>query len=234
MPRLHKEKFKTRHNVFDEFTNRVLFKLISEGHLDGLESPISVGKESNIFSAHKGDIRIIIKIYRLEACDFGKMYDYIKADPRYITLKKKRREIIFAWAQREFRNIFKLREIGVRVPKPIAFKNNVLVMEFIGNNVPAPKLKDLIPKNKKEFFDKIISYMKKMHKSGYVHADLSEYNILNYNEAPVFIDFSQCTILENLNAKEYLKRDIGNICRFFNKNGLKVDVEKVTQEICAR
>jgi RIO kinase 1 len=231
MPRLHKEKFKTLHNVFDNFTNRVLFKLISQGHFSGVESPISVGKESNIFSAHKDDDRVIIKIYRLEVCDFGKMYDYIKYDPRYTGLKNKRREVILAWAQREYRNLFKIREIGVRVPKPITFKSNVLVIEFIGDTDPAPKLKDLIPKEKKEFFDKIIDNIKKMYKAGYVHADLSEFNILNHNEIPVFIDFSQCTPLDNPNAMDYLKRDILNICRFFKKHGLKIDVDEVIKKV---
>jgi len=74
-----REDFKTMHNVFDEFTNRNLFKLISQGHFRGLESPISIGKESNVFSAlTKDDRRVMVKIYRLETCDFNRMYDYIK------------------------------------------------------------------------------------------------------------------------------------------------------------
>ena len=81
------EKFKTMHNVFDDFTNRTIFKLITEGHFRGLESPISIGKESNVFSALTEDERrVIIKIYRLETCDFNRMYDYIKDDPRYFGL----------------------------------------------------------------------------------------------------------------------------------------------------
>ena len=83
MPHHPKEKFKTMHNVFDEFTNRTLFKLISEGYIEGLESPISIGKEANIFSAKRKDSsRVIVKIYRLENCDFNKMDDYIKKNPK--------------------------------------------------------------------------------------------------------------------------------------------------------
>ena len=62
MSKITKEKFKTKHNVFDDFTNRTIFKLISQGHFDGLESPIIIGKESNVFSAKKGDKNIIVKI----------------------------------------------------------------------------------------------------------------------------------------------------------------------------
>ncbi len=51
MAKVAREKFKTYQNVLDEFTIRTLFKLITQGHFDGVESPISIGKEANIFSA---------------------------------------------------------------------------------------------------------------------------------------------------------------------------------------
>ena len=113
--------------------------------------------------------------------------------------------------------------------------NNVLVMEFIGDEGDAaPKVKDAIPKNPKEFFDKVITGMQKLHKAGLVHTDLSQFNILNYNEEPVFIDMSQATILENHNAEDYLDRDIKNICTFFRKLGLDIDDEKVKQQITGK
>ena len=153
------EKFKTMHNVFDDFTNRTIFKLITEGHFRGLESPISIGKESNVFSAlTKEGKRVIVKIYRLEACDFNRMYDYIKDDPRYTGLKDKKRKVILVWVQREYRNLMNARDAQVNVPIPITFSNNVLVLEFVGKNGNiAPKLKDSIPKSKKQFFDKTSS-----------------------------------------------------------------------------
>jgi len=228
-----KDPFKTRHGVFDEFTNRTIFKLISQGHFRGLESPIDIGKESNVFSAlTKENERVIVKIYRLETCDFNKMYDYIKNDPRYSNLKRKKRKVIFAWVQREYRNLMNAREAQVNVPLPIIFSNNVLVLEFVGKGDEiAPKLKDKIPKNKKLFFDKIADYVKKLYKSGLVHADLSAFNILNFNETPVFIDMSQSTTLKHPRAEEYLERDIKNICIFFRKHGLKVEEENVLKKI---
>ncbi len=231
MPKISKEKWKVWGNVFDEFTFRTLFKLASQDHFEKIQSPISIGKESNVFSAKKGEGNIILKIYRLETSDFNRMYDYIKYDPRYINLKKQKRKIVFAWAQREYRNLIKAREAGVNVPRPIAFLNNVLCLEFIGNNEVAPKLKDKIPKNKKAFFDKTIGYVQKLYKVGLVHADLSQFNILNFNEEPVFIDFSQCTLKRNPRAEEFLERDVKNICNFFNKIGLKTDKDKVLNKI---
>ena len=240
MPKARKEKFKedrerfkTKHGVFDEFTNRTLFKLITRGHFRGLESPINVGKESNVFSALTNDnSRVIVKIYRLETCDFNIMYTYIKDDARYLNLKRKKRKVILAWVQREYRNLMNARQAQVNVPIPITFLNNVLVLEFIGKNDEiAPKLKDKIPINKKEFFDKIIDNMRKLYKSGLVHADLSAFNILNFDETPVFIDMSQATTLKHPAAEEYLQRDVRNICVFFNKIGLKVKEEEAMKRI---
>ncbi len=218
-----REEFKTWGSVFDQFTLRTLFKLSGQGHFNDLKSPVSVGKESNVFSALKGNEKIIVKIYRLETCDFNRMYDYIKYDPRF-KVKRAKRQVIFSWVQREFRNIHLAREAGVRVPTPIAFSNNVLLEEFIGDENPAPKLKDLIPKDPKKFFDETIKSIKLLYQNDLIHADLSQFNILNYNEHPVFIDFSTCTSRRDPRALEYLERDVRNICSFFKK--LKVDCDE--------
>ena len=228
-----KEPFKTKHGVFDEFTNRTVFKLITEGHFRGLESPISIGKESNVFSAlTEENKRVIVKIYRLETCDFNRMYDYIKNDPRYEKLKRNKRKIIFAWVQREYRNLMNAREAQVNVPLPITFSNNILVLEFVGKNHEiAPKLKDKVPKNKKLFFSKIIDNIRKLYKAGLVHADLSAFNILNFDESPVFIDMSQSTTLKHPQAEEYLQRDMINIFNFFKKHGLAIKKETIMKKI---
>ena len=231
-----KEEFKTWGNVFDQFTQRTIYKLITQGHFEGLESPISIGKESNVFSALKKDgTRLMIKIYRLETCDFNRMNEYIKDDPRYPNLKGGKRNTIFAWVQREYRNLLKARQANVNVPIPMAFSNNVLVLEFIGDkDIIAPKLKDDIPQNPKKFFDAVVNNMCKFYKSGFVHADLSAFNILNHNETPVFIDFSQATPLNSSRAREYLDRDVRNICIFFRKIGLKVNEEETKKKITGK
>lgn len=227
-----KEKFKTWGNVFDQFTLRNVFKLASEGHFLELKSPISIGKESNVFSATTEDGgRVIVKIYRLEACDFNRMYDYIKFDPRFVSLKPSKRRVILAWVRREYKNLLKAREGGVKVPKPLAVLHNILVEEFIGDEDAASKLKDEIPQDPEKFFLKTLDNMKKLYAAGLVHADLSHFNILNYDEMPVFIDFSQSTPLANPNAEEYLVRDVRNVCNFFRKIGLKCEDAKVLEEI---
>jgi RIO kinase 1 len=231
MSKITREKFKTKHGVFDEFTNRNLFKLITEGHFEGIIGPVSVGKESNVFSAKKGRKKLIVKIYRLETCDFNRMYDYLKFDPRYGSLKKNRRHIIFSWAQREYRNLLLAREAGIRVPTPFTLKHNIIVMEMIGDSNPAPMLKDIIPKDPEGFAKKTVGMMKKLHKAGMVHGDLSPFNILNWNEKPVFIDFSQASLKKNTRYNELLERDIRNMKRFFSRIGADLNATAVLEEL---
>lgn len=222
------------HNVFDAFTERNLFKLMSQGYIDGLESPVSIGKEGNIFTAVRAGEKRIMKIYRLSTCDFGKMYQYIRHDPRFPNLTNRRRKVVFSWAHREYRNLLKAREAGVDVPTPYAVLFNILVMEMVGTEHPAPQLKKSYPKNPKKFFDQVVIQMKKLHGAGFVHGDLSAFNILNDRERPVFIDMSQSTPLENPYAKEYLERDIRNICRFFSKLGVECSEASMRKKITGK
>ncbi len=232
MPKITREKFKTYNNVFDQFTLRNLFKLSSEGFFEDLKSTIALGKEANIFTAEKKDGElVIVKIYRLENCNFNKMFDYIKQDPRYQTLSNKKREIVFSWTQREFRNLMKAREV-IRVPSPYKVKDNIIVMEMIGDNEPTNELKNSIPNNPKKFFDELIDDITKLYKAGLVHGDLSQFNILNFNEKPVMIDFSQATTVRNPSSEELLERDIKNIVSFFNsKCGLTEDCIEILEKI---
>jgi len=233
MSKITREKFKTYNNVFDNFTMRNLFKLSSEGFYDEVVGTVALGKEANIFTAVRQDgSLVIIKIYRLENCNFNKMFDYIRQDPRYETLSSKKREIVFAWTQREFRNLLKAREC-IRVPTPYKVKDNIIVMELIGeNDVPAPQLKDALPDNPEEFFDKIIENVKKLYKVGLVHGDLSHFNILNSNEEPVFIDFSQSTVTSSRDAEDLLRRDMETLCKFFkSKCRVSYDVDEIVEKI---
>lgn len=235
MTRQSHEKFRVFGNVFDEHSNRNIYKLITEGYFDGMGSPVSVGKEANIFVGEKKEGKpVIVKIYRLQSCNFNKMYDYIKGDPRYLHLKKKRREIIFAWTQREYRNLMKAREAGVKVPTPLTFKDNIIVMEFIGDEDPSSRLSKEIPSTKaglKKFYEKTVDYMRKLHKAGLVHGDLSPFNILNYNGEPVFIDFSQSTTILHPNSIDYIRRDARNVSNFFIKHGIKTSEEEIYRKV---
>jgi len=226
-----KEAWKTYGNVFDAFALRTLFKLSSEGHFDELMGPISIGKEANLFLAKKWDGKVVVKIYRMAACDFRRMFDYIKTDQRYQGLRKQKRKIIFAWAQREYRNLLKARGGGVSVPTPIAWRDHVLVLEFIGDEQPAPRLKNCLPENPQAFCERIVENMVKLKNAGLVHGDLSPFNILNRNEKPVFIDFSQCNTLQSPLARELWERDVRNIAGYCQKMKTTITEEMIKKKV---
>jgi RIO kinase 1 len=227
-----REAWKTYGNVFDNFTIRNLQKLMGSGYFEELTTSIALGKEANVFGGETKDGSMVaVKIYRLENCNFNKMYEYISQDPRYLDLKGQRRKIIFAWTQREYRNLLKAREV-IRVPTPLTFKHNIIVMEYVTDGTAAaPQLKDVNFEEFETVFDQIIVMMKKLFEVGLVHGDLSEFNILIEGNDPVFIDFSQSTAVEAQNASELLKRDVTVLCRFFKKRGVERDVQTIYDSI---
>ncbi len=230
-----REAWKTYGNVFDAFTIRNLQKLIASGYFEELTSSIALGKEANVFGGEtKDEGMVAVKIYRLENCNFNKMYEYISQDPRYIDLKGQRRKIIFAWTQREYRNLLKAREV-IRVPTPLTFKHNIIVMETIydGDKI-APQLKNVDFEEYETVFDQIIEMIKKLFGAGLVHGDLSEFNILIEGHDPVFIDFSQSTAIDSPNAPELMRRDIEVLCRFFTKRGVERDPQEIYNAVVGK
>jgi RIO kinase 1 len=231
---LGREKFKVYNDVFDEFTIRTLQKLSSQGYFEELESSLSQGKEAHIFTASRKDgTKVIVKIYRLQNCNFNKMFSYIRTDPRFMHLKGRKRQIIFTWVQREFRNLLKAREVGVRVPTAYTSANNVIVMEYAGDEVEvAPQVKDAIIENPDEFVKDVIHQTKLLYqKAKIVHGDLSFFNILCQNQKPVIIDMSQSTQVDDPNAHEYFDRDVHNIVQLAKRIGVSLDPQEVKQEI---
>lgn len=213
----------TEGEVFEKATIKSLWKLMNDGYIDAFDFPISTGKEGNVFRAIcKGNF-IAVKIYRINTATFRSISKYLMYEPPQ-RVKKDRRSIIFAWAQKEFNNLKKLYDAGVRVPKPIAIEGNVIVMEYIGSaEKPAPLLKDAEIENAEKIFNKIKEYLHLMyHKASLVHADFSEYNVLLHEQEPVIIDVGQTVSKSNPMAMEFLIRDVKNISKFFSKF-IKVD-----------
>ena len=152
------------------------------------------------------------------------MLKYIEGDPRFKGIKRDTRLLIGIWAQKEFRNLKEASEAKVRVPRPIAVKSNVLVMEFIGKDgQSAPSLKEQPPANPERIYHVLITYLKRLYqKAKIVHGDLSEYNIMMWKGRPVIFDMSQAVSVQHPLANFMLRRDIANVNRFFSRLNVKV------------
>ena len=168
---------------------------------------------------------LAIKIYLTTSAEFKRgMIPYIEGDPRFAHVRRGTRSLVYTWAQKEFKNLQRASNVGVRVPKPIAVSKNVLIMEFIGEEgVSAPLLKEIILQKPQEIYQKLLTYVKKLYQEAkLVHADLSEYNIMVWKDEPVLFDFSQAVLLEHPMANKFLQRDLENLYRYFR--GLDVTV----------
>ncbi|MEM2974157.1 MAG: serine protein kinase RIO [Candidatus Micrarchaeia archaeon] len=231
-----KERKVIESEVFDRSVLRTLAQLMDKKIIKKLEFPIAKGKEAYVFRAEGGenteDPYLAVKIYMIETSDFKRMQDYIRGDPRFRRVKHNKRDVVYAWTKKEFRNLKSCEEAGVHVPAPYYFQNNVLVMKFIGDeNGPAPLLKDVDPPDPKRNFREVITDMKRMYRVGLVHADISEYNILVWEDCLFIIDLGQGVSLEHPMADHFLERDVDNLIRYFSKYQIIADREKLIKEI---
>ena len=225
---------KTQDEVFDKSTLHAFEKLISDKVIDILDFPISTGKEGNVFRGVTPDKKFVaVKVYRTSTSTFKHISKYILGDPRFKSIHKSRRDIVYAWTIKEFKNLERLQKANVKAPKPIVFIKNVLVMEYLGDiKTPAPLMKDIKLKNPKKIFEILIDSISKMYKKAeLVHGDISAYNVLIHKNQPYLIDLGQGVLLEHPNALEFLKRDIHNIVSYFKKFNIQADEDKIYMKI---
>ncbi|WP_414469617.1 serine protein kinase RIO [Methanobacterium sp. ACI-7] len=221
--------------VFDSITLKTLYKLSNSGNIHRLNGAISTGKEANVFKgADEDDEFVAVKIYRVTTSDFKKMQTYIQGDHRFNVRTGNKRQLVNAWVTKEFRNLQRAEEAGVRVPKPIVTKNNVLVMEFIGDEEgdAALPMRHSEIKDPEELVKKIIENMGLLYReAGLVHGDLSSYNILIQDEEPVIIDISQGMTRDHPISEELLNRDIENLIKDFKKLKVNISFDDFKSEI---
>ncbi len=229
---LLKERNKIESEVFDKPMLILLAKLMKKGIFLTLDYPISTGKEANVFRATTQEgSHLAVKIYKTETASFMKRLPYLEGDPRFKETKKDERGLIDIFARKEFKNLQICAAAGVHAPKPVFLLRNIIVMEFLGEGgLPYPAMSMVGPIHGKKDLDSILDDIKKMYKAGFVHADISEYNIL-MGDAPYFIDFGQGVVLGHPKAWEFLRRDVANVLKYFSKFGYKRELEKTLEWI---
>jgi len=227
-----KERFKTESEVFDREALLDLSKLMKKGVLQSVDYPISTGKEANVFRATTPDGKYVaVKIYKNETAPFFRKMDYLEGDPRFERIKHNDRDIVRAFARKEFKNLEICERIGIHSPKPYFLINRVLVMSFLGEGeLPYPTMNMVGPLHGEPDLDSILKDVRKMYKEGLVHADLSEYNIM-MGDVPYLIDFGQGVITRHPHAERFLERDVAIMLKFFKRNGVSRDLKKTLEAV---
>jgi len=225
------EQFKLEESVFDEATYGALYDLVQDGHIVAFGGPISTGKEANVYTAlGPGETEVAVKVYRINASDFVDMREYLDGDPRFRGIGSDKKKVVLAWVRKEFANLSRAGEAGVRVPEPIAVERNVLVMEYIGTEAGrAKRLSEVDVENPETAYGVVREYMRRLHTAGLVHGDLSEFNVVFHEGQLVVLDMGQAVTVHHPNAREFLERDCENVAAFFGRQGLEVSPDDLLE-----
>ncbi|OVA17499.1 RIO kinase [Macleaya cordata] len=219
----------TVEQAIDPRTRMVLFKMLNRGVFNDINGCISTGKEANVYHATKADGQeFAIKVYKTSVLVFKDRDRYVQGDYRFRHgyCKHNPRKMVKTWAEKEMRNLMRLKAAGIRCPTPILLRLHVLVMEFIGKaGWNAPRLKDaaLSEDKLREGYVEMIMVMRNLYqKCKLVHGDLSEYNILYFEGHLHIIDVSQSVDLDHPHALDFLREDCVHVSDFFRKHGVAV------------
>lgn len=219
---------KTYDQVFDHTTLMALYKLISDGMIETVDYPVSTGKEGNVFHATSKKGALALKIYRVNTATFRSLSRYIVGDPRFKKIGRSFREMVTVWAQKEFKNLQRMFDAGVRVPRALTVHQNCLLMQYLGDEtMPAPVIREVALDDPNAAFDDVTASMKAMRTAKLVHGDLSEYNLLWWDGHPWIIDCAQAVTLEHPQSEEWFQRDVANIARYFARLGVDTDAKRI-------
>jgi RIO kinase 1 len=230
-----KERFKIESEVFDRHALLDLSKLIKKGILQTVDYPVSTGKEANVFRATTPDGGYAaVKIYKIETAPFFRKEEYLEADPRFSRIKSTEKDVVKAFARKEFKNLEICSKAGVHAPKPYYLLNRVIVMEFLGEGeLPYPTMSMVGPLHGEEDLDSILEDVRKMYRAGLVHADLSEYNVM-IGPTPYLIDFGQGVITRHPSAERFLERDVSIMLKYFGRRGIRRELAPTLARIRGR
>ena len=114
---------------------------------------------------------------------------------------------------------------GCSVPRPVTLGYNTILMEYIGDlDMPAPALNEttLNRAQARRVYDELIDAIERMLGLGWIHADLSAYNVLFWDDEPVIIDLPQAVDpWQNPEAWDIFHRDVTRLCQYFTKYGIR-------------
>ena len=224
---------KVLEEVFDQATLLAIEELIARKDLGELYGVVNAGKEARVYFG-EDTVRgpVAVKIYLMSASDFRKRMGYIAGDRRFGRLPSGSRDTIYLWTRKEFKNLQVADAAGVRVPRPLAFLKNILIMEYMGvPPEPAPTFAETEVND--EDYDWTFDTIEKLWtKAKLVHADFSEFNVFKTEKERVLFDMGSAVLSSHPQSVDFLKRDVSNMVRFFRKRGIvRSDVDSWMEDI---
>ena len=213
-------------------TPKRLEPLIDNGLVDEVLRSLKSGKEAAVYVVRSDNTLFCAKVYK-EADQRSFRQSVLYQEGRKVRNSRRaramekgsrygRHEQESAWQNAEVTALYRLTDVGVRVPLPYNFIDGVLLMELVTDtdNNPAPRLNDLTltADQARTYHNFLITQIVRMLCNGLVHGDLSEYNVLVDKQGPVIIDLPQAVdAAGNNNARSMLERDVANMRAYFGQ-----------------
>ncbi|WP_049972033.1 serine/threonine-protein kinase RIO2 [Haladaptatus cibarius] len=197
--------------------------------IQGVGSPLGVGKESDVYEVQSFR-PLALKYHREGYTNFREVMkerDYT-SDREHVSWLYTARKA----AEREH-DILEALYPDVSVPRPIDHNRHAIVMEKVdGVELARAKFEDpqVVP-----VLDLVLGEMAEAYDCGYVHADMSEYNVFVNSEGVTVFDWPQAVPTDHQNAEEFLERDVRNVAGYFKRKYPQlvgdVDVSGVAEAI---
>ena len=240
-----------RAKVKDDFIESSLDSFIADGHISEILHLVKGGKEGTVYCCRGGPLAgadlVAAKIYhRLERRGFRNDAIYQESrlrGPRVrrerLAMSKKsrygRRVQSGIWIGSEFETLQMLHDAGADVPCPIARGESAVLMEYIGDATCAASplaMTELPSADAIHHLECILRNVGLWLGLDRIHGDLSPYNVLYWNGAVTIIDFPQAIDSRfNPNARALLERDLANVCRYFERYGIRSDPHRIASRM---
>lgn len=207
--------------TFSGYDALALKSLLEQKIISEVGPEIGAGKESDVRLVRDDNGNdMILKVHRLGTMDFRNT-----KRARGFIAEKKHLSVLYQSrlsATREFTALNDLFKESISVPQPKGHSRHMVVQEIIEGQ-------DLYKIKKNQFnikteipilLENILSETEKAVKVGYIHGDLSEYNIRldnNKDDYPVLFDWPQYVEVSAQNAEEILEADLTNVLNYFNQ-----------------
>jgi RIO kinase 1 len=231
-----------------EFADAGLQVLESRGVLVALGRQVRGGKEATVYRAEGPEGPLAAKVYS-DAEVRGFQADQAYLAGRHVADRRirkmlgdaKRRGLsprLAHWVFHEYAMLWRLHEAEFPVPRPavgpepdrLVEAGRVVLMEWIGDAEPAPRLADaeLGPAEVERAWSEARRLLIGLLEHGLVHGDLSTFNLLWWEGRIVLIDLPQTVEVErNRHAGELLERDTRSLCSSFRAFGVREDPDKL-------
>ncbi len=194
--------------------------------LSAIGDNIGVGKESVVYEGVYDGEPVILKFHRAGYTSFKQVARQRDTGYRNHWIFIARRA-----AKREHEALATIAALpsAVSVPEAIDQNRHLIAMSI----APGSELSKTKVDDPDWFLDAIIEQIKKTYAAGFIHSDLSEYNIFVSPDGVTLIDWPGYVTTAHPQAEFLLERDVKNTLSFFNrKYGVTRDCDEVVGYVC--